>query len=203
METRREVAQEAARLIYRGTYKEYKDAKEAAARSLGARSVPSNHEVAEELDRLAEEAEGPDRLRRLVEMRETALEVMRLLGDLSPTLIGSVWRGTARRGSDVDVVVYGDPDEAERWLKEAHRVTDRTVKTFTVDRVPRASTHFTVEAGGYQVEVVVRPPRDADAYRDERCDIYGDLKRGIGLAELERLMRSDPLRRFVPRRRQR
>ena len=79
METRREVAQEAARLIYRGTYKEYRDAKEAAARSLGARSVPSNHEVALELDRLAEEAEGPDRLRRLVEMRETALEVMRLL----------------------------------------------------------------------------------------------------------------------------
>ena len=203
METRREVAQEAARLIYRGTYKEYKDAKEAAARSLGARSVPSNHEVAEELDRLAEEAEGPDRLRRLVEMRETALEVMRLLGDLSPTLIGSVWRGTARRGSDVDVVVYGNPDEAERQLKETHRVTDRTVKTFTVDGAPRASTHLTVEAGGYKVEVIVRPPGDADAYRDERCDIFRDLKRGIGLAELERLMKSDPLRRFVPRRRQR
>lgn len=203
METRREVAREAARLIYRGAYKEYKDAKEAAARSLGARSVPSNYEVAVELDRLAEEAEGPDRTRRLVEMRETAIEVMRLLGDLSPTLIGSVWRGTARRGSDVDVVVYGDPDEAERRLKEAYRVTDRTGKTFMVDGAPRASTHLTVEAGGYEVEVVVRPPGDADAYRDERCDIFGDPKRGIGLAELERLMRSDPLRRFVPRRRQR
>lgn len=203
METRREVAREAARLIYKGAYKEYKDAKEAAARSLGARSVPSNREVADELDRLAEEAESPDRLRRLTEMRETALEVMRPLGDLSPKLIGSVWRGTARKGSDVDVVVYGDPDEAEKRLKEEHRVTDRTVKTFTMDGVPRASTHLTVEAGGYQVEVIVRPPGDEDAYRDERCDIYGDPKRGIGLAELERLMRSDPLRRFVPRRRQR
>jgi predicted nucleotidyltransferase len=136
-------------------------------------------------------------------MRETALKVMRLLGDLNPTLIGSVWRGTAREGSDIDVVIYGDPDEAERRLKEAHRVTDMTVKTFTVDGAPRTSTHLTVEAGGYQVEVVVRPPGDADAYRDERCDIYGDTKRGIGLAELERLMRSDPLRRFVPRRRKR
>ena len=203
METRREVAREAARLIYKGAYKEYKDAKEAAARSLGARSVPSNREVADELDRLAEEAESPDRLRRLTEMRETALEVMRLLGDLSPKLIGSVWRGTAWKGSDVDVVVYGDPDEAERRLKEEHRVTDRTAKTFTVDGAPRASTHLTVEVGAHKVEVIVRPPGDEDAYRDERCDIYGDAKRGIGLAELERLMRSDPLRRFVPRRRQR
>jgi hypothetical protein len=37
----------------------------------------------------------------------------------------------------------------------------------------------------------------------ERCEIYGDLKRGLKTAELEKLMRSDPLRKFVPKRRQR
>jgi len=201
--TRNEVAREAARLLYTGAYEEYKDAKTAAAASLGARAVPTNHEVAEELDRLAEEAEGPDRLRLLAEMRTTALKVMRLLADMRPTLIGSVWRGTARRGSDIDVVVYGDPGAAEARVSGAYPVAERTNRTFNVGGAPRASTHLTLDAGPNKVELVVRPPADAEAYRDERCDIYGDPKRGLGLRDLERLMRADPLRRLVPRRRRR
>ena len=203
MDTRRDVAREAARLLYTGAYEEYKDAKRAAASSLGARGVPTNHEVAEELDRLAEEAEGPDRLKRLAEMRATALSVMRLLADMRPTLIGSVWRGTARSGSDIDIVVYGDPRDAEAKVSATHHVSERTTKTFTVDGSPRASTHITLDTGPHKVELVVRPPGDTEAYAGERCDIYGDPKRGLSLPELERLMRADPLRRFVPRRRQR
>ena len=203
MDTRSEVAREAARLLYTGAYEEYKDAKTAAAASFGARAVPTNHEVAEELDRLAEEAEGPDRLRRLAEMRTTALKVMRLLLNMRPTLIGSVWRGTARRGSDIDIVVYGDTRDAEARVSGAYPVTDRAAKTFNVGGAPRSSTHLTLDAGPNKVELVVRPPGDAEAYSDERCDIYGDAKRGLGLRELERLMRADPLRRFVPRRRRR
>jgi hypothetical protein len=203
LNTRSEVAREAARLLYTGAYEEYKDAKTTAAASLGAKAVPTNHEVAEELDRIAEEAEGPDRLRRLAEMRTTALKVMRLLADMRPTLIGSVWRGTARRGSDIDVVVYGDPRDVEARVTPAYPVAERTNRTFNVGGSARSSTHLTLEAGPNKVELVVRPPGDAEAYRDERCDIYGDPKRGLGLRELERLMRADPLRRFVPRRRRR
>ena len=203
MDARRHVAYEAARLLYDGAYEEYKDAKEAAATSLGVRSVPSNYEVAEQLERIAEEEEGSDRLRRLMEMRMVAVEVMKALSDLSPRLIGSVWRGTARRGSDVDVVVYGDHDLVELTLTEKYVVKEKTAKSFMVEGMPHTSTHLKLEAGGYDVEVVVRPPRDVEAYRNERCDIYGDLKRGIGLGELERLMKTDPLRRFIPRRRQR
>ena len=203
MDTRREVAREAARLLYTGAYEEYKDAKAAAASSIGARGVPTNHEVAEELDRLAEEAEGPDRLRRLAEMRATALSVMRLLAGMRPTLIGSVWGGAARRGSDIDIVVYGDPGDAEARVSGSYPVTERAGRTFNVDGSPRASTHLTLGAGPHKVELVVRPPSDAEAYAGERCDIYGDLKRGLSLPELERLMTADPLRRFIPRRRQR
>ncbi len=54
---------------------------------------------------------------------------------------------------------------------------------------------------GYDVEVVVRHPRDVEAYKLERCETYGDPRRGLGVTELEKLMRADPLRRFVPRRR--
>ena len=51
-----------------------------------------------------------------------------------------------------------------------------------------------------EVELVVRPPEEKI---QERCEIYGDIKRGLSVVELERLMSSDPLRRFVPRRRPR
>ncbi|MFH2111299.1 MAG: nucleotidyltransferase domain-containing protein [Candidatus Bathyarchaeota archaeon] len=203
MDARRQVAYEAARLLYDGAYDEYKDAKEVAATSLGVRSIPSNYEVAEQLERVAEAEEGSDRLRRLMEMRMVAVEVMKALGDVSPRLIGSVWRGTARMGSDVDVVVYGDHDLVELTLSEKYSVKEKTAKSFMVEGAPRTSTHLKLEVGGYDVEVVVRPPRDVEAYRDERCDIYGDFKRGVGLGELERLMKTDPLRRFIPRRRQR
>jgi hypothetical protein len=42
-----------------------------------------------------------------------------------------------------------------------------------------------------------------EAYGDDRCEIYGDARRGLGVDDLEKLMRVDPLRRFVPKRRPR
>jgi len=203
LDARRQVAYEAARLLYEGTYEEYKDAKEAAASSLGVKVIPSNYEVAEKLEWISEEKEGSDRLRRIMEMRMIALGVMKTLSQHSPRLIGSVWRGTARKGSDIDIMVYGDAQHIEKKLSEEHSLKERAEKSFIVEGTPRSSTHLKIDGDGYDVEVVVRPPRDVEAYREERCDIYGDLKRGIGLEELERLMKTDPLRRFIPRRRQR
>jgi hypothetical protein len=52
---------------------------------------------------------------------------------------------------------------------------------------------------GIQGEVVVRPPEERD--EAERCEIYGDAKRGLTLANLEKLMKTDPLRKFIPGRR--
>ncbi|MCW3991586.1 MAG: hypothetical protein NWE79_02675, partial [Candidatus Bathyarchaeota archaeon] len=64
----------------------------------------------------------------------------------------------------------------------------------------RRSHHIAVRLEeGYEAEVVVRPPGERG--EAERCEIYGDLKRGLSIPELEKLMRRDPLRRFVPRRR--
>lgn len=203
MSTRAEVAREAARLLYNRVIKEYKDAKEMAAASLGTRALPSNYEVAVELDRLVEEREGSDRLTRLVEMRKIAVDVMRLLRDYDPVLIGSVWRGTPRQGSDIDIVVYCDaPEEIEEKLTELD-IKDSEQKTFTLGGLPRTSTHIEAVVRDHTVEVVVRPPRDREYYREERCETYGDIKRGIRLAELEKLIQVDPLRQFIPKRRNR
>lgn len=196
MDDRRlEVAREAARLLYTGAVEEYLQAKEQATASLGVDASPSNFEVAEELDRLAEDAEGPERTRRLREMRETAQRIMEVLYRFQPRLIGSVWRGTVHRGSDIDLVAYADLKLVEEALK-GFNIQQR--KSVQFKGGIRAYQIQFVEAD-YTVEVIIRAPEDAGV--PEHCDIYGDEKRGLGSTELERLLVTDPYRRFIPRKR--
>ncbi len=197
MEPRTQVAREAARLLYTGVAEEYIQAKEQAAASLGVNTTPSNYEVAVELDRLADELEGDARQRRLTEMREIALRIMKTLDGFSPRLIGSVWRGTARTGSDIDVVALANSAKEVEEALSGFTIKEKGGVTF---KGGVNAYHIKLDVDGYEAEVVVRRP---DEYEEERCDIYGDVKRGLTLPELERLLRSDPLRRFVPRRRSR
>lgn len=201
MDPRGEVAKEAARLLYTGAAEEYKQAKEQAARNLGVNAKPSNHEVALELDLLADQREGEERKRLLVTMRDHALALMRLLSEYDPVLTGSVWRGTARRGSDVDINVYSsNPGEVESKLRSAgYSVVDSKEEVFTQRGRTMRSTHVFVVLNEAKGEVVVRPPEERG--EAERCEIYGDVKKGLRLAELEKLMKTDPLRKFVPGRR--
>jgi hypothetical protein len=116
-------------------------------------------------------------------------------------LTGSVWRGTARRGSDVDINVYSSyPGEVESKLRsEGYSVECSKEEVFTTRGRTIRSTHIFVAIEGAKGEVVVRPSEDRG--EAERCEIYGDMKRGLRLAELEKLMKTDPLRKFVPGRR--
>ena len=198
MSVRRQVAREAARLMYSRLYNEYKDAKETAASNLGLSVIPSNFEVAVELDLLTEEME-PERQTRLMEMRNIALELMSVLREYEPRLIGSVWRGTIREGSDIDIVLYSSQmNQIRNMLQAKFKLTSVENSPFFVEGIPKTSTHIKLLQDGHEVEVVVRPPED---YSEERCEVYGDIKRGIGVNELEKLMRTDPLRRFIPKRR--
>jgi len=203
-ETRARVAREAARLIYSGASEEYKHAKEWAANSLGVSSIPSNYEVAIELDLIAEEYEGEERERLLKDMREWALSIMKDLVEYHPVLTGSVWRGTARKGSDLDINVYSSkPEDVESLLvkKGYNIVSSEEVRLIKGGRT-MSSRHVSIQpAEGVIAEVVIRPVGEIG--QEERCEIYGDPKRGLKLPELEKLMRTDPLRKFVPRRRYR
>ncbi|MCW8801925.1 MAG: tRNA adenylyltransferase, partial [Candidatus Bathyarchaeota archaeon] len=89
---RNRVAQEAALLLYTSQEKEYKQAKLRASLTLGIRVLPSNLEVAEELDIIADEREGPQRNKHLLQMRKEAKQIMEIISEFSPVLVGSVWR---------------------------------------------------------------------------------------------------------------
>ncbi len=201
---RREVAREAARILYTGASEEYLHAKERAARSLGVETMPSNHEVAAELDILADEIEGKTRAELIINMRDLALGLMRVLSDVRPVLRGSVWRGTARKGSDIDIDVYSNqPVEVKKLLEDlGYSVTGFKEKVAVSGRVMSRSTHIQVLLeDDIEGEVVVRPVEEHGL--EVRCEVYGDVKKGLRLSELEKLMNTDSLRKFVPRRRYR
>ncbi len=93
-------------LIYFGIEKEYTQAKFRVAKTLGVNFLPTNMEVAMELDRMAEENEGAARMERLIMKRREVLNLMKILENFSPLLVGSVWQGTIHRENDIDIVVY-------------------------------------------------------------------------------------------------
>jgi predicted nucleotidyltransferase len=193
------VAREAATLLYFGAEKEYKQAKEKAAQTFGVHFLPTNLEVALELDKIAEENEGKKRRERLVQMRNEALEIMRLLGGFCPVLIGSVWRGTIKQGSDIDIAVYSDdPEEILKSLKAGGIKFQKTAWT-TVNKhgATKASFHICAETvSKHGLEIVARSREEAGKKR--KCETFGDELKGLNIQELEKVLETDPTQQFIP-----
>ena len=196
---RRRVAREAAALLYTSQEKEYKQAKKRAIQTLGVRVLPSNFEIAEELDKIAEEREGQSRQERLLQMRKETLKIMELLKNFHPKLIGSVWRGTARQNSDIDIVTFSSAPETV--LAQLQKSNFRVTKTewLSVTKVGEKESSFHIYLAlpsGNEVEVVVRSPERIN--RVERCEIYGDVVTGLNYHQLQKILKENPFQKFVP-----
>lgn len=114
---RRQIAWEAARMMYLRQESEYYRAKMKAARRLHRgwvkpRDLPSNAEIRDEIQAFVRIHEGDNRTANLREMRFEALRLMRLLDAFKPRLIGSTMTGHVRRGSDIDIHVFTHSLEA-------------------------------------------------------------------------------------------
>jgi len=193
------IAKEAATLLYFGAEKEYRQAKLKAAKTLGTHFLPSNLEVALELDKIAEVHEGPARKERLAQMRKEALKIMRTLNEYNPILIGSVWRGTIRQGSDIDITVYHDaPDEILNFIKKSGIKIVRTEwRTITKKGKTETSFHVHIEISNKQIaEIVVRSLDEAGYKR--KCEVFGDELKGLNLQELEHVLKENPVQKFIP-----
>ncbi|MBC7964939.1 MAG: HD domain-containing protein [Fuerstia sp.] len=73
--------------------------------------LPTNAEIRDEIQRMANLFEGSSRFDRLREMRVEALRVMRLLARYRPKIIGSTFTGHIRHGSDIDIHVFAASTE--------------------------------------------------------------------------------------------
>ncbi len=103
---RRQIAWEAARLMYSRQDSEYYTAKMKAARQIckgwvKPADLPSNVEIRDQIEMLARLFEGAACSDNLLAMRLSALAMMRRLAPFRPRLIGSVLTGHVRAGSDI------------------------------------------------------------------------------------------------------
>ena len=114
---RRQIAWQAAKLMYDREESEYYRAKMKAARKIckgwvAPRDLPSNAEIRDEIQQFARLIEGEDRNRNLQTMRLAALGVMRILSKFRPRIIGSVYTGHIRSGSDIDLHLFSNSVQA-------------------------------------------------------------------------------------------
>ena len=101
---RRQIAWQAAKLMYDREESEYYRAKMKAARSIqkgwvSPKDLPGNAEIRDEIQKLARLIEGESRVDQLREMRIAALAMMKHLKRFRPRIIGSVLTGHIRSGS--------------------------------------------------------------------------------------------------------
>lgn len=196
---RKKVAREAASLLYLGVEKEYKQAKSKAAKTLGSKFLPKNLEVARELDRIAEENEGSARQERLIQMRKEALRLMQEFKPHRTLLIGSVWRGTIHYDSDIDLIVYHDESEEVLDILRRSSLKIRNAEWVAVTEKGRQKRSLHVHAelpSGENAEIKIVP--SIEALKKEKCEIYGDEIKGLTKHELEKVLRENPMQRFLP-----
>ncbi len=192
------VAREAARLLYCGIVDEYKRAKLSAAKSLYINILPSNYDIAMELDRLVEQIEGKERQKLILRLRKEAFELMTYLSPFQTRLIGSVWRGTARKGSDIDIQVYASStDEVQRKLGEKFQITKSEWTSKTSKGETSRFCHIFIRLQtGDEAEISVK--NLADAHEVEKDSVYGDNIAGLSTQELQSILRRNPIHTFVP-----
>jgi predicted nucleotidyltransferase len=108
----RRLALEAARLMVERVETEYLHAKERAILILGLpynTPYPTNKQIKEYIARLTRDQMGKEAMAAQVrQMRELAEEIMTVLEDFDPHLIGSTLSGQIRDASDIDLHVYCD-----------------------------------------------------------------------------------------------
>jgi HD domain len=187
---RRQIAFEAARLMYERQESEYYRAKLKAGKRLSGgwvkpQDLPSNAEIRDQIQSFARLYEGSSRFARLREMRLEALRLMRILSAFRPRLIGSTLTGHVRAGSDIDLHLFSDSIEAVTAALE----TEGTI--FDVERKrgeDRIFTHvhvrdrFTFELTIYAANL---------AHYVFKSSITGKPIERASIAELEAFLRQE------------
>ena len=189
---RRQIAWEAARLMYHRQESEYYRAKLKAARRMckgwvKPADLPSNAEIRDEIQTFARLHEGDARTANLREMRLEALRVMRILRRYRPRLIGSVMTGHVRQGSDIDLHVFADSiDGVTAALDAEGMVYDVERKRVQKQGEERIFTHVHVK-DCFPIEVTVYP---ADkAHYVFKSSITGKAIERASINELEQFLR--------------
>ena len=192
---RRQIAFLAAQLMYQRTETEYFTAKRKAARQLGVEyrfrpaDLPTNREIRDQIQAMARMHEGPNRRARLRDMRVEALRMMRKLTRFRPRLIGSVWTGHVRHGSDIDIHVFTDSlGLLTGTLEENGLVYEVERKRVIKHGEERHFTHVRI-ADRYPFELTVYA--EDKAHYVFKSSITGKAIERASIAELEAFLQAE------------
>jgi hypothetical protein len=159
---REQLAQQAAKLMAEDGIVDHAFAKRKAARQLGAsdtQHLPSNQEVDEALHSyrlLYQQDSHPEILHQL---REEALDAMRLLASFHPYLTGSVLSGTAGEHSDINLILFSDDEKAVLLflLKNNIEFEDSEWITRIGGHEETVPSYTMTTESGTQIHIVVLP----------------------------------------------
>lgn len=159
---RQALAQEAARIMAEHGIEDFLQAKRKAADRLGVNAgavLPKNIEIEAAL-RAHQRLFGADSHHHsLQEQRRISLDVMRVLNEFQPRLVGSVLTGTATHHSDINLHLFADRSEsvAIRLMDIGipHEVFERRVKMDAERSLNYPTLRF--EANGRTVDAIVFP----------------------------------------------
>lgn len=196
---KKKIVKEAANLLYIGIEKEYKQAKIKAAKTFRSRTLPSNLEIALELDRISEEREGKERKRALIKMRRDALKIMKDLSRFNPILIGSVWRGTINYNSDIDILIYHeDPIKIENIIKnQGYHIFQSKRATVTKKGINKSSYHIYLKNLDKRIIEITIKNTD-EQFIIKKCETFGDRIIGVDIKNLEKILEKNPVKKFIP-----
>ena len=161
---REQIAQEAARLIIDHGMHDYGQAKRKAVQRFGIRewaALHSNSEIESSVLERLRIFDSDLHAQRLIAMRRLAADIMELLGDFEPRLVGSVLAGTVTENTPLELHVFTDSPEdvffelitqgiSSRECQRRYRIRGRSFKI-----IP--GLHFTRE--GERVYVIIFPEK--------------------------------------------
>jgi HD domain len=188
---RRQIALDAARLMYERVESEYYTAKRKAAKQLCRKGVkpedlPSNAEIREQIQHFARIHEGDRRTENLRAMRLEALRLMRVLRQFRPRLIGSVMTGHVRKGSDIDIHIFTDGvGLVTDILQNEGYQFDVERKQVVKHQEARVFTHIHI-FDRFNFELTVYP--DDKAHYVFRSSVTGKAIERASIRELEELL---------------
>jgi hypothetical protein len=164
---RQQLADEAARLMVEHGIQDFALAKRKAAERLGVRAaagaLPSNAQIQEQVVERQRIFEPDGRDERLSKLRSIAADVMQVLEEFRPKLVGGVLDGTAMVNSAIELHVFSDAPEDVAAALESHgfRLHDS-------QRRYRFNREVTEQIPGYELmvddeelQVMVFPERGA------------------------------------------
>jgi len=161
---RQRLAAEAARIMSEDGVSDFHTAKRKAAERIGIaneQNMPRNIEIELALKEYQAIFRPQQQATELKTLRKTAIDIMQLLRDFSPRLVGPVLRGTAVQHSAINVHLFTDDSQKLNWLLIEHHIPfNQSEREYRFnDGDVRRQPLYVIEDDETEVELTVFPEK--------------------------------------------